>query len=376
MHLAEEWLDGMCAGWQMAVAAETSNQREGKIEMTILYGAFENTLAIVHQHNGAWRVDFHLMESHPLCLAVDQLHPQDVYCGTFDHGLWQSSDAGATWVQTGEGIAFAQVMSVAVSTQERANGSGIVYAGTEPSAIFRSEDRGKSWQELEALRKLPSAATWSFPPRPWTSHIRWIAPDPVVAGRVFAAAEAGALLRSLDGGHSWEDRKPGGPFDTHTLALPSLLPGRLYSAAGDGFMQPGDGFAQSNDGGETWFRSSEGLDYHYLWSVAVDPADPETLVISAAPGPQQAHTLQQAESAIYRRAGSSPWQKVQAGLPAAHGSLTSVLAASGAGVFYAASNQGVFCSRDAGVNWETLPIPWPSDLSLGRAHALVVVPEV
>ena len=58
--------------------------------------------------------------------------------------------------------------------------------------MFRSEDQGKSWQELAALLALPSAPTWSFPPRPWTSHIRWIAPDPLVAGRVFAAAEAGA----------------------------------------------------------------------------------------------------------------------------------------------------------------------------------------
>lgn len=343
--------------------------------MTILYVAFENAVAIAHQRNGGWTVDFQLTEHQPLCLAVDQMQPQDVYCGTFDHGLWQSTDAGASWSQTGEGITFAQVMSVAVSIQERFHGSGVVYAGTEPSAIFRTQNRGKSWQELAALRALPSAPTWSFPPRPWTSHIRWIAPDPVVAGRVFAAAEAGALLRSLDGGQSWEDRKPGGPFDTHTLALPALLPDRLYSAAGDGFMQPGEGFVQSNDGGDTWFRSGEGLDYHYLWSVAVDSADPQTLVISAAPGPPQAHTLQLAESAIYRRSGNSPWQKVQAGLPDAHGSLTSVLAAGEAGVFYAASNRGVFCSRDAGVNWEALAIPWPSFPSLGRAQALAVVPE-
>lgn len=343
--------------------------------MTTLYLAFERALAVARQRGGAWQVDFHLEQSQPQCLAVDQLHPQYVYCGTFDHGLWQSADAGATWVQTGEGITFEHVLAVAVSPLEQVNGAGVVYAGTEPSAIFRSEDQGRSWQELAALRALPSASTWSFPPRPWTSHIRWIAPDPVVAGRVFAAAEAGALVRSLDGGRTWEDRRPGGPFDTHTLALPQSVPGCLYSAAGDGFMQPGDGFAQSNDGGETWFRAGEGLAHHYLWSVAVDAAHPDTLVVSAAAGPQQAHNLQQAEAAIYRRAGGGPWQLVQAGLPAARGSLTAVLAAGEAGVFYAASNQGVFCSHDAGVSWETLPIPWPGDLSLGRAHALRVVLE-
>lgn len=344
--------------------------------MTTLYIALDKALAIAAQHNGGWKVDFHLLESQPQCLAVDPLHPQYVYCGTFDQGLWQSTDAGATWKRVGAGITSEKVMSVAVSALDQANGAGIVYAGTEPSAIFRSEDHGQSWQELAALRALPSASTWSFPPRPWTSHIRWIAPDPLVAGRLFAAAEAGALIRSLDGGQTWEDRKPDGPFDTHTLALPRLVPNRLYAAAGDGLMQPGSGFRQSNDGGETWFCPDEGLAYHYLWSVAVDPADPETLVISAAPGPRQAHDLPTAESAIYRRSGGYPWQVIHNGLPPAHGSLAAVLATNEAelGVFYAANNQGVFRSSDAGFSWETLPFLGSATTHLGRAHALVVMP--
>src|SRR5262249_34244309 len=155
--------------------------------------------------------------------------------------------------------------------------------------------------------------------------IRWIGLDPLIAGRVFAAAEAGALVRSLDGGQTWEDRKPDGPFDTHTLALPRLAPDRLYSAAGDGFMQPGAGFVQSNHGGASRFRPGDGLAHHYLWSLAADPADPDTLVISAAAGPQQAHNPQTAEAVIYRRSGANHWQRVHTGLPAAQGSLAYVL---------------------------------------------------
>jgi photosystem II stability/assembly factor-like uncharacterized protein len=336
----------------------------------VFYVAFEKALAVVRRRNGQWGVDLHLAGTQPQCLAVDPLQPAHVYCGTFDQGLWQSVNAGASWAPVGPGITHEKVMSVAVSVTDRRGDSGVVYAGTEPSAIFCSEDRGRSWRELEALRKLPSAATWSFPPRPWTSHIRWITADPLTPGRLFAAAEAGALLRSLDGGRSWEDRKPNGPFDTHTLIMHRLAPNRLYSAAGDGFFQ-------SDDGGETWYRPDAGPDYPYLWSVAASPADPDALVISAAPGPQEAHTPGAAESAIYRRSGDHPWQQVREGLPPARGLLASVLAANEAeaDAFYTANNEGLFRSTDRGSSWEELPIALPGDAQPGRAHALVVVPE-
>jgi hypothetical protein len=345
--------------------------------MVKVYVAADEAVAIVEQRRGEWAANLQMVRSRPQCLAVDALRPQRVYCGTFDQGLWRSANAGETWEPVGPGIEHQSVMAVAVSATERAGGYGVVYAGTEPSALYRSEDGGGTWQDLIALRQLPSAPTWSFPPRPYTSHIRWITPDPLVAGRVFAAVEAGALLRSLDGGQTWEDRKPTGPYDTHTLVMHRQAPNRLYSAAGDGVMQPGNGFVQSDDGGQTWYRPDAGLQHHYLWGVAADPADPATLVISAARGPQQAHNAQTAESALYRRSGESDWQQVRDGFPEPRGLLTSVLATHEAepGVFYAANNKGVFRSADAGASWAALPIRWPQGARFGRAHALVVVPE-
>src|SRR5436190_197892 len=305
--------------------------------MVTLYATRETAVAVIGQKPGEWRADLSLTGLQPQCLVQDPSHVEKIYCGTFDQGLWQSSDAGKTWQHVDDGITEKQITSLAVSPLERGNGYHVVYVGTEPSTMFRSEDGGSRWQELTTLRQLPSAPTWSFPPRPYTHHVRWITPDPLVAGRVFAAIEAGALIRSLDGGQTWEDRKPSGPYDTHTLVMHRLAPNRLYSAAGDGFMNPGNGFVRSDDGGETWYRPDEGLQYHYLWSVAANPVDPETIVISASPGPRQAHSQLYAESAIYRQSDGNQWQQVQAGLPAARGLLASVLAANEAepSVFYA-----------------------------------------
>src|SRR5260370_17154757 len=98
--------------------------------------------------------------------------------------------------------------------------------------------------------------------------------DPIHPGRIYAAIEAGALIRSSDGGETWEDRKPDGPFDTHTLAMHTLAPNRLYSAAGDGFMQAGNGFFESDNAGDTWDRPDESLKPPYLSSLQPNPPHP------------------------------------------------------------------------------------------------------
>lgn len=103
--------------------------------MTTLYTAFDRGLAIARQRNGGWGVSFHLTKSYPECLAVDPLHPHYVFCGTTYQGLWRSTDAGTTWEQTREGIPSGQVTAVAVSGLDQANGTGVVYAGTEPKAV-------------------------------------------------------------------------------------------------------------------------------------------------------------------------------------------------------------------------------------------------
>ncbi len=230
---------------------------------TKIYAAMANELLVASRRNGHWETDRQLIGASTECVAADPLKPEVVYCGTFDRGLWRSVDAGASWERVGENIEGA-VMAVAVSIAERAGEQGVVYAGTEPSAVYRSENGGETWRELGGLRGLPSAPEWSFPPRPETSHVRWISADPNSLGRLFVAIEAGALVQSPDGGQTWKDRVPDGPRDTHTLATHKDVPGRLYSAAGDGFMRAGMGYSESYDGGESWQRFSDGLQHHYL----------------------------------------------------------------------------------------------------------------
>jgi len=342
--------------------------------MITIFIAMPSGLLVLRGQGSHWQAERHLEGRPAQCLAADPLRPELIYCGTFGQGLWRSADAGSSWQPAGDGVTYAAIMSVAVSEVERTSGRGVVYVGTEPSALFRSEDGGNTWQERSAFHTLPSAPTWSFPPRPSTHHVRAIGLDPNVAGRLYLAIEAGALIRSADSGLTWEDRRPDGPRDSHTLATPRNAPQRIYAAAGDGFMAPGKGFAMSHDGGDTWERPSAGLQHHYLWGLAVDPDNPDTLIISAADGPQPAHNPMHAASAIYYKTAGQPWQQAQDGLPATRGTLASSLAASQTepGVFYAASNQGAYRSVDAGQTWQRLDVPWPDSYRIQHVRGLLV----
>jgi photosystem II stability/assembly factor-like uncharacterized protein len=95
-----------------------------------------------------------------------------VYVGAFDHGLYASADADVSWQRDEEWLDERRVLSLAVSHSDSESGISVVYAGTEPSNLYRSGDGGRRWVRLPALRDLPSEPNWSFPPRPWTHHVR------------------------------------------------------------------------------------------------------------------------------------------------------------------------------------------------------------
>ena len=341
--------------------------------MVRILAAVENELLVADGKNGRWETGRRLDGAYVSCVATDPLDPQRAYAATFDRGLWRSADAGNSWEPAGEGVS-GSITAVAVSRSERAGVHGVVYAGTEPSALYRSEDAGETWRELGGMRELPSAREWSFPPRPETSHVRAVVSDPYAEGTVYVAVEAGALVRSFDGGETWEDRVPDGPRDTHTLATHLEAPGRLYSAAGDGFTRAGMGYAESPDGGDTWERFSDSLDLHYLWGLAVDPADPGRVVVSASNGPREAHNPAGASSGIFHKESRGPWREATEGLPAREGRVAAILAANEAepGIFYALTNGGLYRSPNGGSSWERLEVAWPDGYLRRRPGALAV----
>jgi photosystem II stability/assembly factor-like uncharacterized protein len=295
----------------------------------------------------------------PSCLAFDPRSPDRAYWGTFDSGLWKTDDRGQSWSNIGkEAFSSPQIMSVAVSSLNGGDRFNKVYAGTEPSALYVSNDGGDSWKRMKALNDLPSSKTWSFPPRPWTHHVRWIEPDATNSDYLFIAIEAGALVQSHDGGKTWIDRIKEGPYDTHTLATHPRAPKRLYSSAGDGYFE-------SFDYGESWTRPMEELKHSYLVGLAVDSGNPDVVIVSASDGPFKSFLPNGAETFLYRKddEDSKNWKVISNGLPEPNGTTMSILASNQkvSGEFYAVNNHGIFISTDSGESWSKLSSEWPNE---------------
>lgn len=278
----------------------------------------------------------------PTCLAADPHISGRAWCGTQRAGVFRTDDAGESWRPVG--LEGRHLMSITASPAEPA----LVWAGTEPSAVFRSGDSDESWKPTGDLETLPSSSEWSFPPKPETHHVRWIAPHPRDPGRLWVAIEAGALISTSDGGRTWRDRVRGGPYDTHELAIHPDAPDGLRVAAGDGYFE-------SDDGGMTWRSPEEGLDVGYLRSVAIDPGDPAVVVIAASSGPHSAYAAGQSDGRLYRRVGAGPWMRVRHGWPDPPSTIAPLLiAGSGAGELWAADERGVHRSADGGMTWSQI----------------------
>jgi len=310
--------------------------------MARLWAATGDGIARLDETAGGWTSELFLAGSGAQCLAVDPNNADTVYAGLHDAGVRRTKDGGHSWADCA--LPEPGVFSLAVSPAD-----GAVYAGTEPSRLFRSDDRGESWRELEALLDLPSRPTWSFPPRPWTSHVRWIAPSPHDVALILVGIELGGLMRSTDGGESWEDHRPGAQRDVHSLAWHARDPRRAYEAGGGGA-------ATSDDAGETWRAADEGRDRHYTWAVAADPGDPELWYVSASTGPFAAHGGGDPQARIYRSAGEEPWRALGGGLPEPLPAMPYALVATDGRVFAGLADGQIWESHDRGEAWSACRI--------------------
>ena len=139
------------------------------------------------------------------------------------------------------------------------------------------------------------------------------------------------------------DRVPGEPRDTHELAIHHKSPDTLRVAAGDGYFE-------SDDAGATWRSPMVGLEVGYLRSLAIDPEQPEVVVVSASS--VRRYVAGRSDGRLYRRLTRERWERVRDGWPEPASTIAPLLCAGAkGGELRAADERGVHCSNDDGASW-------------------------
>ena len=164
------------------------------------------------REGGEWSV---LAREFPGVAVTATLHdPRDgaLYAvlrhGHFGSKLHRSDDAGTSWKElpapafpadaAGAPTLF-QIWSLEPGTPEQ---PGRLWAGAIPAGLFRSDDRGESWQFDSALWHVPERAKW-FGGGYDDAGIHTILPDPRDPEQLFVAISCGGVWDSGNDGKSW-----------------------------------------------------------------------------------------------------------------------------------------------------------------------------
>lgn len=349
-------------------------------------------------HCGGWRINHVIGEGARLWAGGGE--------DFFGAGVWRSEDGGESWVLSKlsdgqldemarndpEFAAFfgytdpgpAPFTGKLSSVWSLARAGGRLLAGSNPAALYASDDDGENWVELQALATHPSRESWNPGAAGLVAHT--ILSDPAAPARLWVGISAAGVFASEDGGESWERRNRianDGHEDHAGHRHPAAGDGhetghcvhnmaRAPGAAGDLIWQQNHhGVFRSADGGRSWADVSAGLPSRFGFPVAVHPVDPDTAWVLPLNGDVEGRYPCDASAAVWRTtdAGRS-WQRKGEGLPQANCFFTvlrqamAVSASAPAALAFGTNTGSVFLSHDEGETWEEIARHLPTILSV------------
>jgi hypothetical protein len=252
-------------------------------------------------------------------VADTRCDPPKLYAAA-KHAVWgpsiaRSTDWGKTWTQTTPGLKFPDDMNWKVDAVWNIKPGlpsepGVVYAGTAPAGLFRSEDWGESWQSVESINRHENRQFWqpiAGGPTEGGPPLQSIEIDPRDPDHMYVAI-TGAYV-TLDGRERWRlfsHRAVSGSLlaEAFVSQARSQVPPGIDPAAAhdmhklpletgtDNFRTSGGQFAvyRTRDAGHTWDRLTDGLpgpgNYQsvYREGMDTDGLDPEGVYVGTSNG--------------------------------------------------------------------------------------------
>jgi len=136
---------------------------------------------------------------------------------------WQEVSAPPAFVKAPEGQAGRVVDHTFWLQPSTGDEPGVWYAGTSPPALFRSEDAGRSWQPVAGFNDHPMWSTWTqggADGTPDGSILHSITIDPRDARHLYVGCSGGGVFESTDAGADWRPLNTGCEANFHPDPAP------------------------------------------------------------------------------------------------------------------------------------------------------------
>jgi photosystem II stability/assembly factor-like uncharacterized protein len=293
-------------------------------------------------------------------VSVHPRNPEVVLAGTAD-GVWRSSDRGATFKRTNFPDQGKQIWSLLVDLRNPAR----LHAGSSPVDLYRSDDEGCSWL------RLPRPQIEERVRAPFAARVMRMVQHPARPDEIYAVLEINGVIRTTDGGQTWQDCSADlirlselphlkskivtdtfaeGMLDAHAIAISPADPDTVILALRMGLFR-------SNDHGTTWqdmdIKNVSPLTYGR--DVKVSPCDPKT-IYAALSAAAASH-----DGRLYRsQDAGKTWERFDK--VEVHGTIMSVAPhhADPTQIYIGARYDGeIFGTRDGGKTWTSMPLPGP-----------------
>lgn len=328
----------------------------------------------LRRRSGAWQIENLSFTADP----VTMLLPPDasgrmlaaLNLGHFGCKLHASDDAGKTWHEVAaptfppqpEGAEGPAWKLDQVYALERAGDT--VWCGTIPGGLFKSADRGASWQLNEPLWEEPLRLDWMGGGNPGPA-MHSICPHPQNPQELLVGISCGGAWRTTDGGQTWGLRALGmradfmppeqagdqNSQDPHCIVRSPSHPDVLW-------CQHHCGIYRSTDNGATW-HEVKAEPSSFGFAVAVHPRDPDTAWFVPAEKDMRRVPVNAALCVTRTRDGGKTFEALREGLPQQHCYdliFRHALAVDGSGqhLLMGSTTGGVWATADGGDHWSTV----------------------
>jgi photosystem II stability/assembly factor-like uncharacterized protein len=197
--------------------------------------------------------------------------------------------------------------------------AGELWLGAAPGALLRSTDGGKTFESVATLTQHPTRDRWEPGAGGMCCHsIQLDAEDP---DRMYVAISAAGAFRTDDGGDSWMPINKDVAADFHPEKYPEVgqCVHKLLAHPADAkrlWQQNHCGVYRSDDRGENWERlDGNGLPSSFGFPIMIHPREPDTAWVI----PQTAdlnRVTAEGRLGVYRtRDAGESWELTANGLP-------------------------------------------------------------